>query len=395
MYQQVEFTRQALFDRVWATPVLRIAAEIGVSDVAVAKACRKASIPLPSRGHWAIPEGRRPKQPKLPPAPAGHPGAVVFSVVSPTHRPAAARPVAVGPRIAVPALLESPHKLVSSTLKALKHAKPVDNRVHVTGAAGLDVSISPEQTDRVMRLLDALIKPSESEGMRWSIGEKGTTISCDGEQIRVRLHETLSKQPIASPPRKVTTRQPDYSSAWYPRYEWVSKGRLSFLVEDHVANGARRVWATTAATSLENKLHEILAGLPMVAAGIRQHREVRETWHRQYELQQAQRKEAARQAEIQRRLRARLVHSLEGWEQSRRLNTFCAAAAREIEQMGLEQRQAGETWLAWARMQAELLSPLGQQLSSTTNLEPSLEGWYYNEYQRSEEDWWSKRKHDR
>ena len=56
MYRQIEFTREDLFDKVWTTPVLRLAQEIGISDVALAKACRKANIPLPARGHWAIPE---------------------------------------------------------------------------------------------------------------------------------------------------------------------------------------------------------------------------------------------------------------------------------------------------------------------------------------------------
>lgn len=389
MYQQVEFTRRALFDKVWSTPVLKVAAEIGVSDVAVAKACRKAGIPLPSRGHWAMPENRRPKQPQLPAEPVGHPGSVYFSAVRPAHRQAVARPVAFARRIPVPDRLEAPHKLVAATLKALRQAKPVDNRVHVSGARALDVSIGPEQTDRAMRLRDTLIKASELLGMRWSISEKGTFVACDGEQIRVRLHETLSKQPIPPPPRKATARLPDYASTWYPRHEWLSKGRLSFLVKDHVANGARRVWATTATTSLEDKLHEIVAGLPLVAAGIRERREDREAWQRQYELEQARRKEAARQAEIQRRQRARLVQSLDQWEQSRRLNDFCDAAAAQIVQLPPQQRERAEGWLAWARSQADLLSPLGRRLLTTAELEVRLDGWYYNEYQRREQDWWS------
>lgn len=188
----------------------------------------------------------------------------------------------------------------------------MDNRVHVSGITALDVSISPEQTDRAMRLLDTLIKASESRGMRWAVGEKGTTVECDGEQIRVRLHETLSKQPTEPPPpRKANARQPDYGSLRYPRYEWVSKGRLGFMVEDHVANGARRVWASTANVPLDLKLHEILAGLPIVAAGIRLHREEREAWRRQYEVEKERKKEIARNVEIERRRRVRLVHSLE------------------------------------------------------------------------------------
>jgi hypothetical protein len=389
MYRQVEFSRQTLFDRVWATPVLKLAREIGVSDVALAKACRKVGIPLPGRGHWAIPENRRPKQPKLPSAPPDHPGKVVFSVLDLEHRPAPARSITPRPRILVPDQLESPHRLVTTTLKALKHAKPSDGRIHVSGANGLDVSISPGQADRAVRIIDALIKASELLGMRWSIGQEGTRVYCEGEHIRVRLHETLSKQPIEPPPRKPSRRQPDYAGLWYPRYDWVSKGRLTFMVEDYVANGARRVWASTTATPLEAKLHDVVSGLPLIAAGIRQKREEREAWQRQWEEEQTRRKEAARQAEIQRRLRARLVHSLHQWEQSRRLRDFCNAASAEIAKLEPEERVTAETWLAWARQQADLLDPLGDRVMATSDLQVRLDGWHFNEYQKREDDWWT------
>lgn len=42
MYAFVSFTVAELFEKVWQTPMVNLAHEIGVSDVAVAKACRKA-----------------------------------------------------------------------------------------------------------------------------------------------------------------------------------------------------------------------------------------------------------------------------------------------------------------------------------------------------------------
>jgi hypothetical protein len=43
-------TRQKLYDLVWDQPTRTVATEIGVSDVALAKACRRAEIPIPPRG---------------------------------------------------------------------------------------------------------------------------------------------------------------------------------------------------------------------------------------------------------------------------------------------------------------------------------------------------------
>jgi len=45
--------RKELYDLVWAQPVTKVAKQFGVSDVAIAKACRKLKVPLPGRGYWA------------------------------------------------------------------------------------------------------------------------------------------------------------------------------------------------------------------------------------------------------------------------------------------------------------------------------------------------------
>ena len=45
--------RKALYEEVWSTPGRTLAKKYGVSDVALAKACRRHKIPRPPRGHWA------------------------------------------------------------------------------------------------------------------------------------------------------------------------------------------------------------------------------------------------------------------------------------------------------------------------------------------------------
>lgn len=45
------YTRDALYAKVWSKPVRDVAAEFGVSDVALAKACRKLNVPLLGRGY--------------------------------------------------------------------------------------------------------------------------------------------------------------------------------------------------------------------------------------------------------------------------------------------------------------------------------------------------------
>jgi integrase len=70
--QRHYFKREDLYELVWTVPVLELARQLEVSDVALAKLCRRAEIPLPYRGYWArIESGQRPPRPTMPPPPAG------------------------------------------------------------------------------------------------------------------------------------------------------------------------------------------------------------------------------------------------------------------------------------------------------------------------------------
>ena len=67
------FNREKLYEQVWAQPMWKLAPEYGVSDVALAKTCRKLQIPLPGKGYWAkaaagkSTKSRPPLQPWPPP----------------------------------------------------------------------------------------------------------------------------------------------------------------------------------------------------------------------------------------------------------------------------------------------------------------------------------------
>ena len=59
--------RSDLYDKVWSTPMTKLAAELGISDVGLAKACRRFAVPAPPRGYWAkLRAGQNPDQTPLP-----------------------------------------------------------------------------------------------------------------------------------------------------------------------------------------------------------------------------------------------------------------------------------------------------------------------------------------
>lgn len=62
-----DLTRERLFELVWSKPVTEVARELGVSDSAIGKLCRKLEVPKPPRGYWRrVATGQQPKQPPLP-----------------------------------------------------------------------------------------------------------------------------------------------------------------------------------------------------------------------------------------------------------------------------------------------------------------------------------------
>jgi len=47
------FTREALYKLVWSEATRTVSKRLGISDVGLAKVCKRASIPTPDRGYWA------------------------------------------------------------------------------------------------------------------------------------------------------------------------------------------------------------------------------------------------------------------------------------------------------------------------------------------------------
>jgi hypothetical protein len=60
------WNREELYEEVWSTPMQKLAGKYGISDVGLAKVCRKLEIPVPGRGHWAKREaGQEVQKPPL------------------------------------------------------------------------------------------------------------------------------------------------------------------------------------------------------------------------------------------------------------------------------------------------------------------------------------------
>src|SRR6185369_3659709 len=70
--QRNTITRQELYERIWTTPIVRLAEELGYSYPELIKIVTALNIPRPSGGYWyRIQHGGASEQVPLPPAPEG------------------------------------------------------------------------------------------------------------------------------------------------------------------------------------------------------------------------------------------------------------------------------------------------------------------------------------
>ena len=50
-------TREELYVHVWSAPAIEVAMQLGISDVGLAKLCRRHRVPKPPRGYWVKSKG--------------------------------------------------------------------------------------------------------------------------------------------------------------------------------------------------------------------------------------------------------------------------------------------------------------------------------------------------
>jgi hypothetical protein len=128
--ETVHLEREALHELVWSEPMVRLARRFRLSNVDLAKICRRMGIPLPPRGYWrrrelAFGVGQQP----LPEAGPGTPLAVEFRLRDPADELSTPSPEVENRlaserrpenRIEVPARLGKAHALVRATAAALR-----------------------------------------------------------------------------------------------------------------------------------------------------------------------------------------------------------------------------------------------------------------------------------
>ena len=365
-------SRKDLYEKVWSAPMQKVAKELSISDVGLAKVCRKHNVPSPPRGYWNKKSaGHNPRQIALP-DPETNPQ-VHISGANDSGRPKLVDAVSyeVSEYLLVPFKvdfkdhLRGAHTLVAEANTELLHSKSDSDGYLDAAKSPLALQVSKATLHRALRIMDAVLRAFDDR--RFTI-EKGPAIEILGISIRLRIFEPLEN-------RKEPDDSPDLSGDYEFRHNrfrstQVLSGRLTLEIvppEQLWLRGIRHIWRDTPTRALETRLDDICTGLISFAGAAKQEQENQRRRDAEFEAAQKRREEEARQLVNKRAAFAAARKKLDGlidestrWQRSRVIRRYLKAAKEAyLKRHGsMEPDSEMAKWLDWAHQQAVWLDPL-------------------------------------
>jgi hypothetical protein len=358
-YQRATWNRQELYEKVWQFPLRKLAAEYGISDVGLAKVCRKLDIPLPGLGHWTkiacghvIP---RPPLPAMETIPAlvrqvREPQAAVLPEDVP-HLEAIER-IAAEPSPSVTKAILA-HPLVEKTRSVLNQSasRPGEKLSANRELEWLDLRVTKNYLPRALRIMAVLIHMLEKEGFRVVVEKKATEstrVVIHGENIRFGLIERF-RQVKPAP-------KPNVSPYSYNPVRLETTGNLSIEVWNYYSGGPQKVWRDRENSKLEAQIPKCVAGMMRIA--LKERADDRARQERERAHQKRVDEVAAELVKIraeEKRIKL-LRRDAVAWHRAERIRKYVAA----VRESGAKDAE----WLTWAELQADRLDPLKEKPNS-------------------------------
>lgn len=371
-----KISRLELYKRVWETPVTRLAKAYGLSDVGFAKICKKYNIPRPPRGYWAKKAaGQRMSKEPLPSRSLDEMIEIspnLSNQFNPTDNPKLLKHLEREqnfPSIVVAKALRNPHPFVARSAELLELCEPTD--VGILESANkncLDIRVSKNSLRRALRIMDALIKGLFERGFDVYQEKDSFEVMIDGE----RLGFGISEEVVSKKTQPKETDLDGYYQFGHSRFDYVRvpSGKLCLTIHDRsyfYSDNFRKNWRDTKHKQLEDSLDAFLIGLIKRAAKKKEYRQKKEEEEqKRKEIARLREEERQRQAELNRKIQeervrvSNLITDAENHEKSLQIRNFVATVEKAHRNGNAVYVNADEceSWVTWARDQADRLDPL-------------------------------------
>jgi hypothetical protein len=364
------YDREELYQKVWEKPMLKVAEEYGVSDVALAKVCRKLSVPLPGRGYWAkLAHGHAvPKKPALPnldevpviyrseqsqqkqnkkPDPSDSETATIEELL----RSGALVPPAIDPS-------KEPHVLIRSTASRLRsQSRKTDEGILLPREpGGLDVRVTAKSLGRALQVLAKVLAVLDGQAIKVEVLEQGGTVaSIEGCKIAFGVEEPVRKVVTQKP------RVPNPTDKWdYDRIvTFESSGQLVLSIHSSSweTHGLRQKWSDAKTRRVESLIPDFIAGMMRTALVLRRAEEDRIRHENERQKRERDREELRKLVAEEERKLEQFNQWMDNFESAERMRRFIAAYAEKTSSRSPEKQPNHREWIEWANQQADRLDP--------------------------------------
>lgn len=349
----VKLTREQLYEMVWQEPMSTIAKRYKITDTGLRKACERMNIPTPSNGHWMkLMHGKTSEKIELP---SFFEGDGIFqiqqigeeSVVNGESDLSRIRKEILGDTrldLTVPLTLKNACKMVTDVNELLKESakdkyyRKNDLLFHY--GSGLDVKVTPENLNRMLRFADALIKNLKIRGHEVYFENNTTKLDLFGEKFPIVFRECLRRE-IRKDPKSI-----------WDNSRMVPTGILSF----RTTSFHQREWREGKQT-LEKQLPNIMAQLEVM--GLK--------WKKEMDGHRAQWEKQEREEKLEKERLERKQNELQLFQNlSKEAKRFNEAQIIRNYISEIENRFGSETlpiektfeWILWAKEKADWIDPL-------------------------------------
>lgn len=409
--EPLTISREDLYELVWSKPMLELAKDFGMSDVALAKRCRRLGVPVPGRGYWArIDAGQMPHKPTLPKRtpqwgdhralsvpnartvadvderPAGEPASSTENPRTPPSVPSFSACLESA-MVDLPGSLEDALPAIKRTARLMKCAGSAGLKLERGQASGpvASIAVSGDSQTRALLLADFLLRAAAKLG--WSfvsptaaaVDEQRSSrrdtrddpmatktpfghLLIEGEPIGFRIEERLRDEKVEPTPAELAREKREWGYR-APRRRSVPTGSLRIVRLDLYSSygePSRKTWYDRKGSLIELQLRDVLAGfreLSKLNAARRAEALRQERRRKEHEILLAD-------LDARRNANDKLIKQLEtdagAWHRARYLRRYVRAAKR----VALEKpivvrfRATSVDFLAWAERYVDQLDPL-------------------------------------
>lgn len=374
------YNREKLYEEVWAKPVVEVAVQYGVSDVAIHKICKSLNVPVPPRGYWAkLRAGQKLKKTPLPAANGATEiiGTRTFEGVKAAKT--SSKPLAFLPeservkvllaaqQIKMPDDNAKLHKKIAAYRSVVNEwnknnmrpegtKKGFSNYYYSNRPPFLAGVISKEALPRVYRILDALYRQVESLG---GTVNDDLSLQIRNEHVHLEIaeaqdefkHEITRQEAQALIVYEDAKRHNRWASEPQIRkYDYVFNGRLRISIRKS------RYFRDTDKATIESRLGDLLIELYEESEVVRIAREKREEAARKHEEEERLREERRDRynKEVERTIA--LENAALDYERACRIRAYINAIENASSQEPLDDETVA--WIDWAKKKADWFDPI-------------------------------------